>query len=256
MFISLRRVFDAPVHGSRRGTAAPSARAGTISTDRGSLHTPAFMPVGRRATVKGVWPDQLREWGTAASSATPITSICAPATSRDPHSGRAPPVHGWDRLILTDSGGFQVFSLSALRKGVRRGGYVPFPSRRVGAHAYPELAVTVQEALGSDVRMALDECVESTRRARKRSKRPVRKGTTVVGDPLTSRRGPSRAAACSDRPGRDVPGPAATQCRGDLRPPVPGIRHRRGERRGGEGTPARYRGRDGADASRFHAAAT
>lgn len=139
------------------GTAA---RAGTISTDRGSLRTPAFMPVGTAATVKGVWPDQLREMGYGCILGNTYHLYLRPGHERIRGQGGLHRFMGWDRLILTDSGGFQVFSLSALRKVSDEA--VTFRSHLDGtAHTLtPELAVAVQEALGSDVRMALDECVE------------------------------------------------------------------------------------------------
>ncbi len=139
------------------GTAA---RAGTISTERGSLRTPAFMPVGTAATVKGVWPDQLREMGYGCILGNTYHLYLRPGHERIRGQGGLHRFMGWDRLILTDSGGFQVFSLSALRKVSDEA--VTFRSHLDGsAHTLtPELAVAVQEALGSDVRMALDECVE------------------------------------------------------------------------------------------------
>ena len=139
------------------GTAA---RAGMISTERGSLRTPAFMPVGTAATVKGVWPDQLREMGYGCILANTYHLYLRPGHERIRGQGGLHRFMGWDRLILTDSGGFQVFSLSALRKVSDEA--VTFRSHFDGsAHTLtPELAVAVQEALGSDVRMALDECVE------------------------------------------------------------------------------------------------
>ena len=139
------------------GTAA---RAGTISTDRGTLRTPAFMPVGTAATVKGVWPDQLREMGYGCILGNTYHLYLRPGHERIRGQGGLHRFMGWDRLILTDSGGFQVFSLSALRKV--SDDEVTFRSHLDGsAHTLtPELAVAVQEALGSDVRMVLDECVE------------------------------------------------------------------------------------------------
>ncbi len=139
------------------GTAA---RAGTVSTDRGILRTPAFMPVGTAATVKGIWPDQLREMGYACILGNTYHLYLRPGHERIRGQGGLHRFMGWDRLILTDSGGFQVFSLSALRKVSDEA--VTFRSHLDGSEhtLTPELAVAVQEALGSDVRMALDECVE------------------------------------------------------------------------------------------------
>ncbi len=139
------------------GTAA---RTGTISTGRGSFRTPAFMPVGTSATVKGVWPDQLREMGYGCILGNTYHLYLRPGHERIRSQGGLHRFMGWDRLILTDSGGFQVFSLSALRKVSDEA--VTFRSHLDGSlHTLtPELAVDVQEALGSDLRMVLDECVE------------------------------------------------------------------------------------------------
>jgi queuine tRNA-ribosyltransferase len=139
------------------GTAA---RAGVIETERGSFLTPAFMPVGTAATVKGVWPEQLRAMEYGCILGNTYHLYLRPGHERIRGQGGLHRFMGWDRLILTDSGGFQVFSLSALRKVSDDA--VTFRSHIDGsAHSLtPELSVAVQEALGSDVRMALDECVE------------------------------------------------------------------------------------------------
>ncbi len=139
-----------------RGT---DARCGVLSTERGSFRTPAFMPVGTAATVKGVWPGQLREMGYGCILGNTYHLYLRPGHERVRSLGGLHRFMAWDRLILTDSGGFQVFSLSALRKV--SDGAVSFRSHVDGsAHVLtPELAVEVQEALGADLRMALDECV-------------------------------------------------------------------------------------------------
>jgi len=140
--------------------AGTSARAGVLATERGSFRTPAFMPVGTAATVKGVWPDQLREMGYGCILGNTYHLYLRPGPERVRGQGGLHRFMGWDRLILTDSGGFQVFSLSALRKVTDEA--VTFRSHIDGSlHALtPEVAVAVQEALGSDLRMVLDECVE------------------------------------------------------------------------------------------------
>jgi len=139
------------------GTAA---RAGVIATERGSIRTPAFLPVGTAAAVKGVWPGQLREMGYGCILSNTYHLYLRPGHERVRGQGGLHRFMGWDRLILTDSGGFQVFSLSALRKVSDDA--VTFRSHVDGSlHTLtPELAVEVQEALGSDLRMVLDECVE------------------------------------------------------------------------------------------------
>ncbi|MBI5574759.1 MAG: tRNA guanosine(34) transglycosylase Tgt [Deltaproteobacteria bacterium] len=139
------------------GTAA---RAGTVATEHGSFQTPAFMPVGTAATVKGVWPDQLREMGYACILSNTYHLYLRPGHERIRKLGGVHRFMGWDRTLLTDSGGYQVFSLSSLRKVEDEA--VTFRSHIDGSlHALsPEKAVEVQEALGSDIRMVLDECVE------------------------------------------------------------------------------------------------
>jgi len=138
---------------------ATQARAGALSTERGALRTPAFMPVGTAAAVKGVWPEQLRAMGYGCILGNTYHLYLRPGHERVRALGGLHRFMGWDRLILTDSGGFQVFSLSALRKVSDDA--VSFRSHVDGtSHTLtPELAMTVQEALGSDLRMVLDECV-------------------------------------------------------------------------------------------------
>ncbi len=139
---------------------ATAARTGTIVTEHGNIPTPAFMPVGTAATVKGVWPDQLREMGYGCVLSNTYHLYLRPGHERIRKLGGLHRFMGWDRAVLTDSGGYQVFSLSALRKVEDEA--VTFRSHIDGSlHALsPEKAVEVQEALGSDIRMVLDECVE------------------------------------------------------------------------------------------------
>ncbi|HEY5766116.1 MAG TPA: tRNA guanosine(34) transglycosylase Tgt, partial [Candidatus Deferrimicrobiaceae bacterium] len=136
------------------------ARAGTITTEHGELQTPAFMPVGTSASVKGIWPDQLREMGYGCILSNTYHLYLRPGHERIRSLGGLHRFMGWTGTILTDSGGFQVFSLSALRTVTEDG--VSFRSHIDGSLHFlsPELAVEIQEALGSDIRMALDECVE------------------------------------------------------------------------------------------------
>jgi len=137
-----------------------AARAGTVTTEHGSFPTPAFLPVGTAATVKGVWPDQLREMGYGCLLSNTYHLYLRPGHERVRRLGGLHRFMGWDRSILTDSGGYQVFSLSSLRKVTDEA--VTFRSHIDGSLRVlsPELAVSIQEALGADIRMALDECVE------------------------------------------------------------------------------------------------
>ena len=136
------------------------ARAGTIATERGEVQTPAFLPVGTAATVKGVWPFQLKEMGYECLLANTYHLYLRPGHERIRRLGGVHRFMGWDRPVVTDSGGYQVFSLSSLR--TVSDDEVTFRSHIDGSRHLlsPELAVEIQEALGSDVRMVLDECVE------------------------------------------------------------------------------------------------
>ncbi len=135
------------------------ARAGVVTTERGEFRTPAFMPVGTAASVKGMWPDQLRGIGYGCILANTYHLYLRPGHERIRRLGGLHAFMGWDRSLLTDSGGYQVFSMSSLRTVSDEG--VSFRSHVDGSLHFmsPELAVEVQEALGSDIRMVLDECV-------------------------------------------------------------------------------------------------
>ena len=139
---------------------ATGARVGIVSTESGEIRTPAFLPVGTAATVKGVWPSQLREMGYECILANTYHLYLRPGHERIQRLGGVHRFMGWDRPVLTDSGGYQIFSLSALRTVSDE--EVTFRSHVDGSRHVlsPELAVEIQETLGSDIRMVLDECVE------------------------------------------------------------------------------------------------
>ncbi len=165
------------------------ARTGEIATGRGFFRTPAFMPVGTAATVKGVWPDQLREMGYGCILGNTYHLYLRPGHERVRRLGGLHRFMGWDRLILTDSGGFQVFSMSGLRKITDEA--ASFRSHVDGsAHVLtPELAVEIQETLGSDLRMALDECVAYPAE-RSEAEDAVRRTTLWAGRSVAARRMP------------------------------------------------------------------
>jgi queuine tRNA-ribosyltransferase len=151
------------------------ARLGEITTPHGVIRTPAFMPVGTAATVKAVYADQLVAAGTDIILGNTYHLMLRPGAERIARLGGLHAFMGWQRPILTDSGGFQVMSLAKLRKIGDDG--VVFQSHIDGAtHALsPERAVEIQCLLGSDIVMQLDECValpapyEETARAVDRS---------------------------------------------------------------------------------------
>jgi queuine tRNA-ribosyltransferase len=135
------------------------ARRGTIHTRRGPIETPAFMPVGTQGTVKGMMPEQLKEIGSQIILGNTYHLYLRPGHERMARFGGLHKFMNWDRPILTDSGGFQVFSLGDLRKIDEEG--VRFQSHIDGSKHIltPELSIAIQEALGSDIMMVFDECI-------------------------------------------------------------------------------------------------
>ncbi|MFG1358005.1 tRNA guanosine(34) transglycosylase Tgt [Xanthobacter pseudotagetidis] len=136
-----------------------AARTGIVSTPRGAIRTPAFMPVGTVATVKGLYFDQVRQAGADIVLANTYHLMLRPGAERVARLGGLHTFMGWDGPILTDSGGFQVMSLSSLRKMSEQG--VTFRSHVDGAlhEMSPERSIEIQGLLGADIQMQLDECV-------------------------------------------------------------------------------------------------
>ena len=134
------------------------ARTGAIHTSRGKIHTPAFMPVGTAATVKAMLPVSVRETGADILLCNTYHLMLRPGAERIARLGGLHRFMDWDKPILTDSGGFQVMSLSKLRKITEDG--VRFRSHIDGAEEFlsPERAMEIQRLLGSDIQMVLDEC--------------------------------------------------------------------------------------------------
>ncbi len=135
-----------------------NARRGIVSTPHGAIETPAFMPVGTQATVKGLLPDSLRQVGTTMLLANTYHLALRPGPDVVKALGGLHTFMGWDGPILTDSGGFQAFSMADRVKWSERG--VVFKSHLDGSllDLTPERAVEIQEALGADVMMVLDVC--------------------------------------------------------------------------------------------------
>ncbi len=136
-----------------------TARTGAISTPRGEIRTPAFMPVGTVATVKGIYPEQVRATGADILLGNTYHLMLRPSAERVAKLGGLHKFMRWERPILTDSGGFQVMSLSGLRKITEKG--VTFRSHVDGAlhEMTPERSIEIQGLLGADIQMQLDECV-------------------------------------------------------------------------------------------------
>ncbi len=134
------------------------ARLGEINTSRGNIRTPAFMPVGTAATVKAMYPDQVRGTGSDIILGNTYHLMLRPGSDRIERLGGLHRFMNWRRPILTDSGGFQVMSLSKLRKMSENG--VTFQSHIDGAkhELTPERSIEIQCELGADIQMSFDEC--------------------------------------------------------------------------------------------------
>lgn len=136
-----------------------AARRGEVKTLHGTFQTPIFMPVGTQATVKAVTPENLDEIGAEIILANTYHLFLRPGHELIRELGSLHKFMNWDRPILTDSGGFQIFSLKELAKISEEG--AAFKSHLDGSSLFlsPEDAVEVQEALGSDIMMCLDTCI-------------------------------------------------------------------------------------------------
>lgn len=165
------------------------ARTGTLKTTRGDIRTPAFMPVGTAATVKGVYMDQVRQAGADVILGNTYHLMLRPGAERIRKLGGLHRFCGWDGPILTDSGGFQVWSLSKLRKMSEEG--VEFRSHIDGSKHMlsPERSMQIQaELLGADICMQFDECTpfpatpEQARASMELSLRWGERSLTAFGD--------------------------------------------------------------------------
>ncbi len=165
-----------------------SARAGVISTPRGQVRTPAFMPVGTAATVKAMMPESVRETGADILLGNTYHLMLRPTAERIDRLGGLHRFMNWERPILTDSGGFQVMSLAGLRKLTEQG--VTFKSHIDGSkhELTPERSMEIQRLLGSDIVMCFDECPalpasdEEVARAMRLSMRWAERSRAAFGD--------------------------------------------------------------------------
>ena len=139
-----------------------ASRAGAIAMRRGAIRTPAFMPVGTAATVKGLRPAEVRASGADILLGNTYHLMLRPGAERVARLGGLHRMMGWERPILTDSGGYQVMSLSALTKMSEDG--VAFSSHIDGSRHMltPERSMEIQRLLGSDIVMAFDECTKNS----------------------------------------------------------------------------------------------
>lgn len=154
-----------------------AARRGEVKTKHGTFQTPVFMPVGTQATVKAVTPENLKEMNAGIILGNTYHLYIRPGHELIKTFGGLHTFMNWDRPILTDSGGFQIFSLKELTKITEEG--AAFRSHIDGSKLFlsPEDAIEVQEALGSDIMMCLDTCIPY----------PADRKVTVDSTNLTSR---------------------------------------------------------------------
>jgi queuine tRNA-ribosyltransferase len=155
--IGERQVMTKPFSFSLNATDG-KARTGVISTPRGDIRTPAFMPVGTAATVKAMMPESVAATGADILLGNTYHLMLRPTAERIANLGGLHKFMNWDKPILTDSGGFQVMSLSDLRKMSEKG--VTFRSHIDGSkhELTPERSMEIQKLLGSDIVMCFDEC--------------------------------------------------------------------------------------------------
>jgi len=139
-----------------------AARCGVLQTPHGTISTPAFMPVGTQATVKAMTPEELREVGSQIILSNTYHLYIRPGHELIGRMGGLHSFMGWKGPILTDSGGFQIFSLGDLCRIKEEG--VTFQSHLDGSYHFisPEISVAIQEALGADIIMCFDECPPAT----------------------------------------------------------------------------------------------
>lgn len=152
---------DAPRFAFSIHARSGEGRAGAIAMKRGTIRTPAFMPVGTAATVKAMRPAEVRASGADIILGNTYHLMLRPGAERVARLGGLHRFMGWDRPILTDSGGYQVMSLSALTKMSEEG--VAFASHIDGSRHMlsPERSMEIQRLLGSDIVMAFDECTKN-----------------------------------------------------------------------------------------------
>jgi queuine tRNA-ribosyltransferase len=180
-----------PVFRFTISAADGKARTGVIATPRGEIRTPAFMPVGTAATVKAMLPDSVRATGADILLGNTYHLMLRPGAERVARLGGLHRFMNWPRPILTDSGGFQVMSLSDLRRMSEEG--VRFRSHVDGAEHMltPERSMEIQRLLGSDIVMAFDECTPH----------PADHATAAASMRLSMRWAQRSRDAFGDRPG-------------------------------------------------------
>jgi len=180
------------------------ARAGIFQTPHGLIETPIFAPVGTQGAVKALTPDQLRQAGASLVLANTYHLFLRPGAELIASLGGLHSFMDWHQPILTDSGGFQVFSLADSRKVDEDG--VTFKSHIDGSthRLTPESSIETQELLGADIIMTFDECAEP--HDRKYIERAMQR--THIGGEMSSCQNPPRSGTLRHCSGRDFSRPA------------------------------------------------
>ena len=142
----------------KNATGESRARRGTVHLAHGDVQTPAFMPVGTYGTVKGMLPRDIHEIGAEIILGNTFHLWLRPTTDVIDKFGGLHDFIGWNKPILTDSGGFQVFSLGAMRKIKEEGVYFRSPIDGAKVFLSPEISMQIQYSLNSDIVMQFDEC--------------------------------------------------------------------------------------------------
>ena len=222
-----------------------AARRGEVTTPRGTIRTPAFMPVGTAATVKALYFDQVKDAGADIVLANTYHLMLRPGAERVARLGGLHTFMRWDGPILTDSGGFQVMSLSKIREMSEEG--VRFQSHIDGSRHMltPERAVDIQCLLGSDIQMQLDECIElpAERQEAERAMELSLRWAERARAPLPTRAAPGQALFGIVQGGIDA-GLRRRSAEALVGMDFPGYARRRSCRRRGAGTHAAHaRGR-------------
>ena len=142
----------------KTATGESRARRGTVHLAHGDVQTPAFMPVGTYGTVKGMLPRDIHAIGAEIILGNTFHLWLRPTTAVIDQFGGLHDFIGWNKPILTDSGGFQVFSLGAMRKIKEEGVYFRSPIDGAKVFLSPEISMQIQTTLNSDIVMQFDEC--------------------------------------------------------------------------------------------------
>jgi queuine tRNA-ribosyltransferase len=151
-----------PVRFELAATDPTGARAGVLHTRRGAVQTPVFMPVATHANIRNLAPEEIREAGARIVLANTYHLMLRPGAEVFEHFGGIHRFMGWDGLVLTDSGGYQIFSLPADREVTEKGAHFRSFHDNSRQMLSPERSISTQQSIGSDIMMVLDVCIDGT----------------------------------------------------------------------------------------------